>query len=202
MQSFQDALPDLTRPPEEVGPSVYIETYGCQMNTYDSQAISGLLRGEGFRLVDNELAADAILLNTCSVRELAEHKVISRDRDAIGPGRRSQVEGPDQPVGAGFPVGGDPRHRRSVGSLGGQAHDQITDDRELVDQVGLLGIERLGFAVVAVLQADLASGTGRSLRRALARGEGKRGGEDHGQQSGQGRIRRCNQARGLRFSAT
>jgi tRNA-2-methylthio-N6-dimethylallyladenosine synthase len=80
MATFQNSLPDLTRPgPAPAGgPAVYIETYGCQMNTYDSQAIGGLLEGAGFRLVDSELAADAVLLNTCSVREHAEHKVISR----------------------------------------------------------------------------------------------------------------------------
>lgn len=78
MATFQNSLPDLTRAAPTDGPAVYIETYGCQMNTYDSQAIGGLLEGAGFRLVDNELAADAVLLNTCSVREHAEHKVISR----------------------------------------------------------------------------------------------------------------------------
>ncbi len=80
MASFQDSLPDLTRPAPAAatGAAVYIETYGCQMNNYDSHAIGGLLEGAGFRLVDNELAADAVLLNTCSVREHAEHKVISR----------------------------------------------------------------------------------------------------------------------------
>ncbi len=78
MATFQNSLPDLTRRAPAAGPAVYIETYGCQMNTYDSQAIGGLLEGAGFRLVDTELAADAVLLNTCSVREHAEHKVISR----------------------------------------------------------------------------------------------------------------------------
>ena len=88
MATFQNSLTDLTRPVPADGPSVYIETYGCQMNTYDSQAIGGLLEGAGFRLVDNELAADAVLLNTCSVRELAEHKVISR----VGEVRQRRVQ--------------------------------------------------------------------------------------------------------------
>ncbi len=80
MADFQPSLPDLTqpRPAPATGPAVYIETYGCQMNTYDSQAIGGLLEQAGFRLVDGDLEADAVLLNTCSVREHAEHKVISR----------------------------------------------------------------------------------------------------------------------------
>ena len=80
MSSFQGGLPDLTRPEHESasGPEVYIETYGCQMNVYDSQAIGGLLERGGFRIGKEEMVADVILLNTCSVRDLAEHKVISR----------------------------------------------------------------------------------------------------------------------------
>jgi tRNA-2-methylthio-N6-dimethylallyladenosine synthase len=80
MATFQDGLPDLTaaaeRPP--AGARVYIETYGCQMNVYDSQAIDGLLRRDGFGIVGDDAAADVILINTCSVREHAEHRVISR----------------------------------------------------------------------------------------------------------------------------
>ncbi len=57
---------------------VYIETYGCQMNVYDSAAIGGILSAEGYRRVEAAADADLVLLNTCSVREHAEHKVISR----------------------------------------------------------------------------------------------------------------------------
>ncbi len=60
------------------GCRVYIETYGCQMNVYDSQAIGGLLERDGFVAGRDLFEADVILLNTCSVRELAEHKIISR----------------------------------------------------------------------------------------------------------------------------
>jgi tRNA-2-methylthio-N6-dimethylallyladenosine synthase len=96
MSTFQNALPDFTQsaPAPAEGPAVYIETYGCQMNTYDSQAIGGLLEGAGFRLVDSELAADAVLLNTCSVREHAEHKVISR----VGELRHRRLEADLAPV--------------------------------------------------------------------------------------------------------
>ena len=58
---------------------ILIETYGCQMNTYDSQAIFGLLAPAGFFRQKDELAADIILLNTCSVRDHAEQKILSRD---------------------------------------------------------------------------------------------------------------------------
>jgi len=59
-------------------PAVYIETYGCQMNVYDSAAIGGILDAHGYRRVDDPDQADVVLLNTCSVREHAEHKVLSR----------------------------------------------------------------------------------------------------------------------------
>jgi tRNA-2-methylthio-N6-dimethylallyladenosine synthase len=99
MGTFQGELPDLTapRPARESGPEVYIETYGCQMNVYDSQAIEGLLTKAGFRLVDQELAAEVILLNTCSVRDLAEHKVISRVGELRH--RRNQAELPQPVIG-------------------------------------------------------------------------------------------------------
>jgi tRNA-2-methylthio-N6-dimethylallyladenosine synthase len=57
---------------------VYLETYGCQMNVYDSQVIVGVLESAGYVRTGDPLAADLVLLNTCSVREHAEHRVISR----------------------------------------------------------------------------------------------------------------------------
>ncbi|MEM7625505.1 MAG: MiaB/RimO family radical SAM methylthiotransferase [Planctomycetota bacterium] len=60
------------------GPSVYLETFGCQMNTLDSQLVTGQLRALGYRFVDEWKSADVVLYNTCSVREVAENKVWSR----------------------------------------------------------------------------------------------------------------------------
>lgn len=59
-------------------PRVFIETYGCQMNTYDSSTIGGILLRHGYARTDALTEADVILLNTCSVRDLAEHKIHSR----------------------------------------------------------------------------------------------------------------------------
>jgi tRNA-2-methylthio-N6-dimethylallyladenosine synthase len=56
----------------------YIKTYGCQMNVYDSQAIEGLLMEHEYAPVQSEGEADVILLNTCSVRDLAEQKVLGK----------------------------------------------------------------------------------------------------------------------------
>ena len=56
----------------------YIHTFGCQMNKYDSELISGLLINEGFKPASSEEKADIVLLNTCSVRALASQKAYSR----------------------------------------------------------------------------------------------------------------------------
>ena len=57
---------------------VYIKTYGCQMNERDSEAVSEMLRGRGYSIVQHEEDADVVLLNTCSVREQAEQKAIGK----------------------------------------------------------------------------------------------------------------------------
>ncbi|MBC8213473.1 MAG: tRNA (N6-isopentenyl adenosine(37)-C2)-methylthiotransferase MiaB [Candidatus Marinimicrobia bacterium] len=56
----------------------YIETFGCQMNVYDTELISGILEESGFKKTSNIENADAIFLNTCSVREKAEETVFNR----------------------------------------------------------------------------------------------------------------------------
>lgn len=56
----------------------YIKTYGCQMNVYDSQAMEGLLLEHDYVPAPSESDADIILFNTCSVRDLAEQKVIGK----------------------------------------------------------------------------------------------------------------------------
>ncbi len=57
---------------------VYLETFGCQMNVSDSERVATLLAADGFEITSNESAADVVLLNTCSVREKAEHKLFTR----------------------------------------------------------------------------------------------------------------------------
>lgn len=57
---------------------VYIETFGCQMNDHDSDRMKRHLLANSFLITDNEDDADAVILNTCSVRDKAERKVLSR----------------------------------------------------------------------------------------------------------------------------
>lgn len=57
---------------------LYIETYGCQMNVADSEVVASILGMAGYSLTENIEEADAILLNTCSIRDNAEQKIVSR----------------------------------------------------------------------------------------------------------------------------
>jgi tRNA-2-methylthio-N6-dimethylallyladenosine synthase len=59
-------------------PSVYIETYGCQMNVADTELMLGHLAAHGWDRTPDPATADAILLNTCAIREHAEERVVGR----------------------------------------------------------------------------------------------------------------------------
>lgn len=57
---------------------LHIETYGCQMNVADSEVVASIMETVGYDVVSNVEEADAILLNTCSIRDNAEQKIVSR----------------------------------------------------------------------------------------------------------------------------
>jgi tRNA-2-methylthio-N6-dimethylallyladenosine synthase len=69
-------------------PSVYIETFGCQMNIADSERAATGLRKAGYELTVTAENADVVLLNTCSVRERAERKVYRRIGELRGRSKR------------------------------------------------------------------------------------------------------------------
>jgi tRNA-2-methylthio-N6-dimethylallyladenosine synthase len=79
-----DATADLGNPsnatlsPSQGKKSFFIETFGCQMNDHDSEKVSGVLIGRGYRAVESPAQADLILYNTCSIREKAAQKVFAR----------------------------------------------------------------------------------------------------------------------------
>jgi tRNA-2-methylthio-N6-dimethylallyladenosine synthase len=58
--------------------TVYIETYGCQMNLADTELLFGHLGRHGYQRTDNPAGADVILINTCAIREHAEERIVAR----------------------------------------------------------------------------------------------------------------------------
>ena len=71
-------------------PSVYIKTYGCQMNERDSEAVAAQLVTKGYTLAPSETGADVILLNTCSVRDFAEQKAIGKMQNIAADVRKNR----------------------------------------------------------------------------------------------------------------
>ena len=69
-------------------PSVYLKTYGCQMNERDSEAVAAQLLARGYSLAASETVADVVLLNTCSVRDMAEQKAIGKMQNVAAQARR------------------------------------------------------------------------------------------------------------------
>jgi tRNA-2-methylthio-N6-dimethylallyladenosine synthase len=59
-------------------PSFFIKTYGCQMNERDSEQVARQLQERGYTAAPHESEADVVLLNTCSVRDMAEQKAIDK----------------------------------------------------------------------------------------------------------------------------
>jgi tRNA-2-methylthio-N6-dimethylallyladenosine synthase len=71
-------------------PSVYIKTYGCQMNERDSEAVAAQLVAKGYTLAPSATGADVILLNTCSVRDFAEQKAIGKMQNIAADVRKNR----------------------------------------------------------------------------------------------------------------
>jgi tRNA-2-methylthio-N6-dimethylallyladenosine synthase len=81
-----------------MGGKVFIKTFGCQMNEYDSARMADVLRvAEGLEPTDDPADADVILFNTCSVREKAQEKVFSD----LGVVRELKLAKPDLVIGVG-----------------------------------------------------------------------------------------------------
>ena len=68
----------------------YIETYGCQMNVADSEVVAAIMQTADCRMTEDWHEADIILLNTCSIRDNAEQKVVSRLRELRALTRKEQ----------------------------------------------------------------------------------------------------------------
>ena len=75
---------------------LYIKTFGCQMNEYDSSRIADALQAShGLKLTNDPVQADVLLLNTCSVREKPQEKVFSH----LGVWRQLKEKRPEIVIG-------------------------------------------------------------------------------------------------------
>jgi tRNA-2-methylthio-N6-dimethylallyladenosine synthase len=107
--------------------NVHIITYGCQMNEHDSEQMAGLLRAAGYSMTEHPENADVVLLNTCSIREKAEHKLYSR----LGKLRALKQKNPEMIIGV-------------CGCVAQQEKDRIFTQVSYVDLVlGTKAISRL-----------------------------------------------------------
>ena len=74
---------------------LYIETYGCQMNVADSEVVASVMQMAGYEPTENLDEADAVFLNTCSVRDNAEQKIYHR-LEALDALRRQRAKSQKQ----------------------------------------------------------------------------------------------------------
>ena len=78
---------------------LYIETYGCQMNVADSEVIASVMKMAGYDPCEELEQADAVLLNTCSIRDNAEQKILHR-LDALNALRKKGRNHGSAPLGS------------------------------------------------------------------------------------------------------
>ena len=115
---------------------LYIKTYGCQMNVYDSERMAESLGGSGYEQVDSPDGADMILLNTCHIREKAAEKIYSE----LGRYKELKDAKPDLKIGVAGCVaqaeGAEIMKRQPLVDLvvGPQAYHRLPDLMEQVDQ--------------------------------------------------------------------
>ncbi|MDB6176536.1 tRNA (N6-isopentenyl adenosine(37)-C2)-methylthiotransferase MiaB [Paracoccus sp. Z330] len=81
--------------PAQAAKKLFIKTYGCQMNVYDSQRMAEAMGAEGYVLTENQSEADMVLLNTCHIREKAAEKLYSD----LGRLKPLKAERPDLKIG-------------------------------------------------------------------------------------------------------
>src|SRR5262245_37329935 len=81
----------MSEPASGPGKKLFIRTYGCQMNVYDSQRMGDALRHHGYGLTDSVKDADMVILNTCHIREKATEKVFS-ELGRLRQDRRRRIE--------------------------------------------------------------------------------------------------------------
>ena len=97
---------------------IFLKTYGCQMNVFDSERIEESLIQHGISKADNEINSDLIILNTCHIREKAAEKVYSE----LGRYRKLKQKNPELKVGV-------------IGCVAQAEGQEIIQRSEIVDMV-------------------------------------------------------------------
>src|SRR4026208_1390922 len=116
----------------------FIETYGCQMNVHDSERMAGLLDQAGYEPTTDDVDADVVLINTCSVREKAEEKLFTR----LGEFHQRERDNGDRPLVA------------VAGCVAQQEGTQILKRSRAVDVIiGTQNLKRLPMLVDSAVQA-------------------------------------------------
>lgn len=98
--------------------SIYIETYGCQMNVADSELVMGILKSKGYQLTEELADANVVLLNTCSVRDNAEQRIYGR----LGNLKRYKEKNPEMVIGI-------------LGCMAERLRKDLIESKKLVDLV-------------------------------------------------------------------
>ena len=130
---------------------LFIETVGCQMNILDSEMVVASLRQRGYELTEEPTSADAILFNTCSVREHAEEKVYS----SLGKLKRLKQKNPKKIIGV-------------IGCMAQNHQRQVFDRAPYVDMV--VGPGQLH--QIPELLEKVSDGEGRQVEVSLGRTDG------------------------------
>lgn len=123
---------------------IFLETFGCQMNILDSELVFGQLKEAGHTFVNSAEDANVVLLNTCSVRDVTEHKVLSR----LGKIKDRKDKGEKVVVGV-------------LGCMAERAHDELIKSRPFIDL--LVGPSKIHETKALVEQAFLGLGVQKSL---------------------------------------
>jgi len=98
--------------------SVYIETYGCQMNFADTEIVLGVLKKQGYTVAQNPEDADIILLNTCSIRDNAEQRIYGR----LGNLKNLKIKKPELVLGI-------------LGCMAERLRKELIEEKKIVDVV-------------------------------------------------------------------
>jgi tRNA-2-methylthio-N6-dimethylallyladenosine synthase len=98
--------------------SVYIETYGCQMNVADTEVVMGILKNYGYQITKEVTKANVVLLNTCSVRENAEQRIYGR----LGSFKPLKDKKPELVVGI-------------LGCMAERLRQDLIEDKKIIDLI-------------------------------------------------------------------